>query len=126
MLPGCSKKVIGITLAPSEWKTGLIRNRKWMDEWTFASPPCSHLKRRVAVVHGVFYQEVLKNADGQLSDLRALLQGLGHFSHQQTHQEVIPAVFLCQAELQTLLCVWAKQEVLALQCQMERATLQQA
>lgn len=74
-------------------------------------PALPHLERCVAVIHGVFNKEVLENAHGQLSDLRPLLQGLGHFSQQQTHQEVISAVFLSQAELQTLLCGWARQEV---------------
>lgn len=69
-----------------------------------------HLERCVAVVHGVFNEKVLENAHGQLSDLGALLQGLGHLSQQQAHQEVVAAVFLRQAELQTLLCGWARQE----------------
>ena len=61
-----------------------------------------HLQR-VAVIHGVFDEQILENAHGQLSDLRALLHSLGHFPQQQANQEVVAAVVLCQAELQTLL-----------------------
>ena len=67
-------------------------------------PILPHLERCVTVVHGVFDEEILEDAHGQLSDLGPLLHGLSHFSQQQTHQEVVPAVFLRQAELQTLLC----------------------
>ena len=48
----------------------------------------------------MFNEEVLENAHSQLSDFWPLLQGLGHFSQQQAHQEVVTAVFFCQAELQ--------------------------
>lgn len=82
------------------------------DKYRFLFFIVSHLEGRVAVIHGMFNEEVLENAHGQLSDLRSLLQGLSYFSHQETNQEVIPAVFLCQAELQTLFCVWARWEVL--------------
>lgn len=64
----------------------------------------AHLVRCVAVIHGVFQEEVLEHAHSQLSDLGPLLQGLRHLSQQQSHQEVVPAVLLRQAELQTLLC----------------------
>lgn len=59
----------------------------------------------------MFDEQVLQNAHGQLSDLGPLLQGLGHLSEQQTHQEVVPAVLLGEAELQTLFCSWVRQEV---------------
>lgn len=72
---------------------------------------CPHLKGGVAVVHGVLDQQVLQSADSQLPHIRTLLQGFGHFPQQQTHQEVISAVFLSQAKLQALLCCKARQEV---------------
>lgn len=73
--------------------------------------PLPHLVGSVAVVHGVFNEKVLEHAHGQLSDLGPLLQGLGHFPQQQADQEVVTAVVLREAELQTLLCGWTRQEV---------------
>lgn len=70
----------------------------------FKCPTLPHLERCVAVIHGVFNKEIFENAHSQLPDLGPLLQGLGHFSQQQTDQKVVTAVFLRQAELQTLLC----------------------
>lgn len=64
----------------------------------------SHLERCIAVVHGVFNKEILQHTDGQLPDLGPLLQGLGHLPQEQTHQKVVAAVFLREAELQALLC----------------------
>lgn len=63
-----------------------------------------HLKCCVAVIQGVFYKKVFECAHGQLSDLGPLVQGLGHFPQQQPYEEVVTAVILRQAELQTLLC----------------------
>lgn len=71
----------------------------------FAScPALPHLERCVAVIRGVFNQEVLQHADGQLPDLGPLLQGLGHLPQEQAHQKVVAAVVLGEAELQALLC----------------------
>ena len=57
----------------------------------------------------MFNKEILENAHRELPDLGPLLQRLGHFSQQQTHQEVVAAVILRQAELQALLCGCAGQ-----------------
>lgn len=52
----------------------------------------------------MFNDQVLQNCYSQLPDVRVSLQALGHFAQQQTHQEMIPAVVLSEAVLQTLIC----------------------
>lgn len=68
-----------------------------------------HLEGCVAVIHSVFDKQILEHTDGHLPYLGPLLQGPGHLPQEQAHQKVIPATFLREAELQTLLCCRATQ-----------------
>lgn len=62
-----------------------------------------YLKSIVSVVHGVFDHEVLECSYSQLSDLGASLESISNLSQKQTHQEMVFAVILGQAVLQTLI-----------------------
>lgn len=54
----------------------------------------------------MFYDQVLQDSYSQLSDVWIPLQALGYLSQEQTHQEMVLAVVLSKAVLQTL--VWKK------------------
>lgn len=62
-----------------------------------------YLKSIVSVIHGMFDHEVLECGDSQLSDLGAALESFSNLSQKQTHQEMVFAVILSQAVLQTLI-----------------------
>lgn len=62
-----------------------------------------YLKSIVSVIHGVFDHEVLECSYSQLSDLRAALESISNLSQKQSHQEMVFAVLLGQAVLQTLI-----------------------
>lgn len=68
-----------------------------------------YLEDCVAVIHSVFDKQILEHTDSHVPYLGPLLQGPGHLPQEQAHQKVIPATFLREAELQTLLCCWATQ-----------------
>lgn len=60
------------------------------------------LERCVSVICGMFYDQVLQNSYSQLSDVWTSLQALSYLSQEQTHKEMILAVVLSKAVLQTL------------------------
>ncbi|TNN46331.1 hypothetical protein EYF80_043480 [Liparis tanakae] len=106
---------------PDVWTSSWTRSYMLKDHYNANLLPLENISRRrgrIQQINDVRRQRqpdacplrVLEDVHGQLPDLGPLVQGLGHFSQQQAHQEVVPAVLLRQAELQALLCGWARQE----------------
>lgn len=52
----------------------------------------------------MFNDQVLQNSHSQLPDVWISLQALGYLSQEQAHKEMVPAVVLSKAILQTLVC----------------------